>query len=69
MTVKEGSAVVPDLMQLLYGDGISVVNVSVASPTLDDVFLNYTGRQIRSAEASGGEVDEMIRPWLGLGRR
>ena len=69
VTVKEGSAVIPDLMQLLHGDGISVVNVSIASPTLDDVFLNYTGRQIRSTEASGGEVDEMMRSWLGLGRR
>ena len=69
VTVKEGSAVLPDLMQLLHGDGIAVINVSVASPTLDDLFLTYTGRQIRSADASGDEVGEMMRPWLGLGRR
>ena len=69
ITVRESGAAVPDLMQLLHENRISVTNLSVASPTLDDVFLNYTGRQIRSEEASGDELGESIRPWLGLKRR
>jgi len=29
--------------------------VRVARPTLDDVFMTYTGRTIRDAEASAGD--------------
>jgi ABC-2 type transport system ATP-binding protein len=32
--------------------GIPIQSVSIARPTLDDVFMNYTGRTIRDAEAS-----------------
>ena len=41
----------------------------MASPTLDDVFLKYTGRTIRPEEASGDETVQVMRPWLGLKRR
>ena len=33
--------------------GVPVHNVHVRRPTLDDVFLHYTGRQIREAHAEG----------------
>jgi ABC-2 type transport system ATP-binding protein len=29
--------------------------VSVARPTLDDVFMSYTGKTIRDAEATAGD--------------
>ena len=32
-------------------------SVSVARPTLDDVFMSYTGKTIRDAEASAGDRD------------
>lgn len=69
ITVRDGSAAVPDLVRVLQENLIPVSNLSVASPTLDDVFLKYTGRTIRSEEASGDEMGQMMRPWMGLNRR
>ncbi len=69
ITVRDGSAAVPDLVTLLHENLIPVASLSVASPTLDDVFLKHTGRTIRSEEASGDEADRMMRPWMGLSRR
>jgi ABC-2 type transport system ATP-binding protein len=50
--VAEGERFVPRLFAEL---GIPIRSVSVARPTLDDVFMTYTGRTIRDAEASGSE--------------
>ena len=36
-------------------------SVSVTRPTLDDVFMSYTGRTIRDAEHSGPEMPPMFR--------
>ncbi|MCZ6789649.1 MAG: ATP-binding cassette domain-containing protein [Chloroflexi bacterium] len=69
ITVRDGSAAVPDLLRLLNENSIPVANLSMASPTLDDVFLKYTGRTIRAEEATGDETEQAMRPWLGLKRR
>ena len=69
ITVKDGSAAAPDLLRLLHENQVAVANLSVASPTLDDVFLKHTGRQIRDEGTSGDESAQAIRPWLGLQRR
>jgi ABC-2 type transport system ATP-binding protein len=47
--VPAGEAFVPRLFAEL---GQSIESVSVARPSLDDVFLSYTGSTIRDAEAS-----------------
>lgn len=67
--VRDGSVAAPDLMRLLNDGGFLVTNLSVARPTLDDVFLKYTGRKIRTEEAKGDVVGQAMRPWLGLRRR
>jgi ABC-2 type transport system ATP-binding protein len=51
--VTEGETFVPRLFAEL---DVPIRSVSVARPTLDDVFMTYTGRTIRDAEASGGEM-------------
>jgi ABC-2 type transport system ATP-binding protein len=48
--VADGEQFVPRLFAEL---GIAIRSVSVARPTLDDVFLGWTGRTIRDAESSG----------------
>lgn len=67
--VAKGGAVAPDLVRLLHDNGIPVTNLSVASPTLDDVFLKYTGHKIRIEEPGGDELGQALRPWLGLRRK
>jgi len=48
--VENGGAAVPRILHALDGAGIMVTHVSMATPTLDDVFLKYTGRSIRQEE-------------------
>jgi ABC-2 type transport system ATP-binding protein len=50
--VENGEAFVPRLFAEL---GISIQAVSVARPSLDDVFITYTGMTIRDREASALE--------------
>ena len=48
-----------------------VVSVSVTQPTLDDVFMSYTGRTIRDAEATASErmaANPFIRRRTGVRR-
>lgn len=48
--VAEGEVFVPKLFQVL---SVGVCSVNVRRPSLDDVFIKYTGRAIRDAEAGG----------------
>ncbi len=66
VTVPDGGAAVPGLMRLLADNDVPVSNLSVSSPTLDDVFLQHTGRTIRDEETGGDEMNNAFRPWLGL---
>ena len=50
-SVAEGAAFVPQLFEKL---GVAIKSVVVARPTLDDVFLNFTGSSLRDAEQKGG---------------
>jgi ABC-2 type transport system ATP-binding protein len=51
--VPAGEEFVP---RLFAGLGVGIRSVSVARPTLDDVFMEFTGRTIRDAESSGGSA-------------
>ncbi|WP_420613054.1 ATP-binding cassette domain-containing protein [Candidatus Spongiisocius sp.] len=68
VTVKNGSAAVPDLVGLLHTERVPVGSLSVVRPTLDDVFLKHTGRAIRAEEATG-EVSDTMRQSMRLRRR
>ena len=61
--VPDGEHFVPRLFAEL---GMPIKSVSVARPSLDDVFMEYTGRTIRDAEATS--VDNM-RNFITAGRR
>ncbi len=52
----EGPATVAALMDLARASGVTVKRVSVQSTTLDDVFLHYTGNDLRDV-AGGGKLD------------
>jgi ABC-2 type transport system ATP-binding protein len=63
--VPRGDEFVPRLFAEL---SVSVSSVNVAHPTLDDVFMSYTGRTIRDAEASSNDR-LAAAPWLRRRRR
>ena len=52
VTVERGDAQALGLMRALDAAGIAVSSISVARPSLDDVFLTVTGRSLR--DAGGG---------------
>jgi ABC-2 type transport system ATP-binding protein len=47
----DGARAVPAVLAALEGGGVPVASVTVARPSLDDVYLRYTGRTFRAAEA------------------
>ena len=52
ITIKDGAHKIPQLLRIASDNGIEVLSVDLHRPTLDDVFLNYTGKAIRDDEAS-----------------
>lgn len=48
--VEHGEESLPAILRLLDGAGLSVRTVSLARPTLDDVFLRKTGRSLRDKD-------------------
>ncbi len=53
--VENGAQAVPGLLSLLESRGILVESVTVARPSLDMVYLHYTGRDFASADEAGKE--------------
>ena len=45
-----GSAVVPSVLQALEAGGLRVASVTIARPSLDDVYLRHTGRSLARTE-------------------
>ena len=50
--VEDASAAIPALMRLSVEQGIELSRVTYSQPTLDDVFLLHTGRELREQEVS-----------------
>jgi ABC-2 type transport system ATP-binding protein len=50
-----GARAVPAVLQALESNGIAVAAVTVARPSLDDVYLRYAGRTFSAAEAEEGD--------------
>ena len=66
--VPNGDRFIPTLFADL---SVPILSVSLAQPTLDDVFMSYTGRTIRDSEASNAErlaSNPFIRRRMGARR-
>jgi ABC-2 type transport system ATP-binding protein len=51
--VDNGGRAVPGILATLDGHGIPVASVTMARPSLDDVYLHHTGRDFRSEDEEG----------------
>ena len=51
LAVADAHAAVPEILRRLDGNGLRVTELSMTEPTLDDVFMRYTGRRIRDEAA------------------
>lgn len=57
LRVKDGSTMVGSLLADLAADGVPPTRIEVARPTLDDVFLDLTGRSLREAQSPSDTTD------------
>jgi ABC-2 type transport system ATP-binding protein len=55
ITVEMGERRVPELVSLANEHGIRVASVLLRKPSLEDVFIQFTGRTIREREVSASE--------------
>jgi ABC-2 type transport system ATP-binding protein len=51
--VEQGAQAVPGMLSALDGAGVAVRAVTVSRPSLDDVYLHYTGRDFHSDDEAG----------------
>jgi ABC-2 type transport system ATP-binding protein len=65
-SVPRGEEFVPRLFAEL---GMPIRSVSVARPSLDDVFMKYTGTTIRDAEQSGNDLRNRVTMQMFAGGR
>jgi ABC-2 type transport system ATP-binding protein len=61
-SVESGEHFVPQLFARM---PVAIQSVSVSRPSLDDVFMSYTGKTIRDAEASVSDRNRMLATRFG----
>jgi ABC-2 type transport system ATP-binding protein len=52
--VPSGAQAIPVILHALEGGGFQVASVTTARPSLDDVYLHYTGRDFAAEDEAGG---------------
>jgi ABC-2 type transport system ATP-binding protein len=66
--VDKGDEIMPQVIELLRENGIPVKTITLSRPSLNDVFLKYTGYTMRDSEASSAEQFRKFFKRMG-GRR
>jgi ABC-2 type transport system ATP-binding protein len=51
LAVPNASSAIPELLRRLDGNGLPIAGLQMSQPSLDDVFMKYTGRRIREEAA------------------
>jgi len=67
VSTKDAPSVIPMLFREASNLGLAIAEVSYRMPTLDDVFLNLTGRGLRESET--GEFGALRFRMMRMGRR
>jgi len=68
-TVDDGGTAAPAILRALNDVEVPVANLAVTRPSLDDVFLHHTGREIREADADEDAESRVWGQWMGVNRR
>ncbi len=59
--VKNGEEVAPKIMENLVKDNIKVITLSISQPTMDEVYMEYTGKSLRDEQSSSEEAFGLMR--------
>ncbi|RPJ53522.1 MAG: ATP-binding cassette domain-containing protein [Methanobacteriota archaeon] len=60
-TTEDGTRVLPVIMERLIRNGIKLTVVNLKKPSMDDVFVHFTGREIREEDAEKAPPPRAIR--------
>ena len=64
VTVVDGGSAIPDIIKASSDAGIKIDSVHMIRPSLEDVFIHYTGRTIREQEAdTADQMKSMMNQW------
>ncbi|MGD8638579.1 MAG: ATP-binding cassette domain-containing protein [Nitrosopumilaceae archaeon] len=64
ITVPEGGSAIPAILKAASESGIKIDSVHMIRPSLEDVFIHYTGRTIREQEAENSDrIKSMMNQW------
>jgi ABC-2 type transport system ATP-binding protein len=63
--LEEGAEVLTDVVRALDAEGLRVADIDLHAPSLDDVFLEKTGRHLEGAGDTGGEMPTGEQPLEG----
>jgi len=66
LSVEEGEKLIPKVIEIARAAEIQVISVGLRKPTLEDVFIYYTGKTIRE---EGGDSRERMRSMIRAKRR
>jgi ABC-2 type transport system ATP-binding protein len=58
--VERGDVVLPRMFEALNRSGVEVSTVQLSKPTLDQVYLEYTGRSLRDAEERPADAGKLM---------
>ncbi len=61
LTVEEGEKRIPEVILLAGKNGVKISSVSLHKPSLEDVFIHYTGKMIREEDGSWKDTLRSIR--------
>ena len=61
--VKEGEKKIPKLVEIAKEASMEITSINVKKPTLEDVFIYFTGRRIKDVE-EGLETGRRFRRWV-----
>jgi len=68
LMVEEGEKKLPLLIQIdQQEEGITIKTINLRKPTLEDVFINFTGKSIRDSEGEVNGAEKMRRNSYGRG--
>ena len=52
MVTEDGTKVLPEIIDALRNSGIEITTINLKKPTMDDVFVFYTGKELRDEGAA-----------------
>jgi len=65
VTMEHGEKRIPEIILIAQKAGIKVKSVSLHEPSLEDVFIHYTGKTIRDQEGEGSDRARFMRMRMG----